>query len=303
MSFFNSFVVASLPYVPRPIVGLLAKRYIAGDSLQDAVNTCQHLHKMGAMATIDLLGEQIKDAQKASETVEIYMQIWEAIAQNKLNANISLKPTSYGAIFDAKLCQANISKVVEKAAALGNWLTIDMEDHPYTDLTLYLYETLRKEFPKTVGTVLQAYLMRTYDDAARLSKNGQPTNLRLCKGIYKEPASIAYQKKQDINENYLKVLDLLLSRGAYIGIATHDNFLVDGALRLIEKYKLNKDQYEFQMLLGVRPELRKRLLSQGQPLRIYTPFGKDWYAYSVRRLKENPAIAGNVVRGLLRDYK
>lgn len=303
MTICNSLLVAMLPFIPKPIVGLLANRYIAGGSLSDAVATCKYLNRMGAMATIDLLGEQIKDAGQAAETVSIYMQVWDTIVSNQLDANISLKPTSYGATLDAALCEANIRKVAEKTAALGKWLTIDMEDHPYTQMTLDIYDRLRHDFPHTMGTVLQAYLKRTCDDADRLTSSGQPTNLRLCKGIYKEPASIAYQNKKEINANYLKVLDLLLSRGAYVCIATHDDALVDGALQLIEKYKLGKDRYEFQMLLGVRPELRKRLLARGQRLRIYTPFGRDWYAYSVRRLKENPAIAGNVVRGLFRDYK
>lgn len=300
MGLINALVVTTLPYVPKWLVAALSNRYIAGDSLAHAITVCRNLNKLGAMATIDLLGEQIKDADKAADNVTQYFAIWDAIVAHRLDANVSLKPTSFGATFDLDLCQANIRKIVDKAAAAGQWLTIDMEDHPYTDLTLKLYHALRQEFPKNIGTVLQAYLKRTGDDAGQIVKGG-PTNLRLCKGIYREPDTIAFKDKRTINANYLTTLELLLAQGAYVGIATHDDILVNGALQLIQKYKLPREQYEFQMLLGVRPELRDRLLKLGHRLRIYVPFGKDWYAYSLRRLKENPSIAGSVIRGLLFD--
>lgn len=299
MRLLNSLVVTTLPYVPKKIVFLFARRYIAGDSLDKAVMKCRELNAQNMMTTIDLLGEFIKQPQETIAPTETYLTVLDTIAGNKLNSNVSLKPTSFGASFDPQLSRQNIRKIIEKAFQLHNFVRIDMENHPYTDLTLDMYREFREEFPASVGTVLQAYLKRSYQDADRLSQNTR-ANLRLCKGIYNEPADIAYKDKEDINKNYLEILELLFSRGAYVGIATHDDPLVEGAQRLISKYKVTRDQYEFQMLLGVRPELRKNLVEQGHRLRVYTPFGKDWYPYSIRRLKENPAIVGSMLQGFLK---
>lgn len=299
MSWFNGLIVTALPYIPKKIVGFFASRYIAGETLEEAVVECKKLNAMNTMTTIDLLGEFIREEEKAIATLDTYLKVLHTIEQEGLASNVSIKPTSFGASFNPDLCRKNVKILVEKAAQMNNFVRIDMEDHPYTDLTLDMYEKLRQEFPKNVGTVLQAYLKRTYEDAEHLSANTK-ANLRLCKGIYNEPASIAYKDGREINKNYLATLDLLLSRGAYIGIATHDDQLIEGALRLIEKYRLGREQYEFQMLFGVRSELRKRLVAEGHRLRVYAPFGKDWYRYSLRRLKENPAIISSMMKGFFK---
>lgn len=297
MSWFNALIVMTLPYVPRKIVSVFARRYIAGETLDQALVECKKLNEMKAMTTIDLLGEFIAEEDKAIATRDTYMKVLDTLRERGLDSNVSIKPTSFGASFNPELCRKNIRMLVEKAAGLHNFVRIDMEDHPYTDFTLEIYQELRREFPESVGSVLQAYLKRTYEDADHLSKNAR-ANLRLCKGIYKEPPAIAYKDRNEINRNYLETLELLFSRGAYVGIATHDGKLVEGALALIAKYRLSPHQYEFQMLLGVKSDLRRQLIAQGHRLRVYTPFGRDWYPYSMRRLKENPGIMSSMLRGL-----
>ncbi len=269
--------------------------YIAGENISTAIQKCRALNKIGAMCTIDHLGESVSDEGTVRKTVDIYLRVLEEISQEKLDSNISIKPTSFGALLSQDNCLENIRKVVKKAHELGNFVRIDMEDHPYTDMTLKAYEELRREFPNSVGVVLQSYLKRTKEDADKLSQ-GTKANFRLCKGIYNESEKIAYKGIQ-INENFLETLDLMFSRSAYVGIATHDDKLVDGALKLIEKHQLTKEQYEFQMLLGVRSSLRDQIIAQGHRMRIYLPFGGDWHAYTMRRFKENPDIVGSVLKG------
>lgn len=288
-----------MPYIPKPIVGIFARRYIAGEELQDAAAECQKLNANQTMATIDVLGEFVTEKAMACATVDAYMDALETIDQHKLDANISVKPTSLGASFDEQLWQEHIRKLVTKAASYNNFVRIDMEDHPYTDLTLQSYDDLRRDFSQHVGTVLQAYMKRTYDDADRLSKDTK-ANFRLCKGIYNEPPEIAYKDGKRINDNFLATLDLLFSRHAYVGIATHDDELINGAFRLIDQYKLPKEQYEFQMLLGVRPELRRQIIAAGHRMRIYVPYGRQWYSYSMRRFKENPAIVDSIIKGFFK---
>jgi proline dehydrogenase len=284
--------------VPKRLVGLFAQRYIAGDSLDKAIRKTKELNDLGAMTTIDILGEAVKSAQEAEKIVDTYLQVLQQIQANNLQSNISIKPSSFGFLVNENLCFESIQKIVSAASEPGHFVRIDMEDHLLTDFTLNTYRKLRVQFPQNVGTVLQSYLKRTVEDASLLIESGK-TNLRLCKGIYVEPETIAYKDRKKINESYLRALDILFSKGGYVGIATHDNALVSGALELIKKYKLAREQYEFQMLLGVRPELMHRILETGHRIRIYVPFGKDWYPYSTRRLKENPAIVGNIVKGFM----
>ena len=295
MSFFNKIIVAIVQLMPKAMVGFFSKRYIAGEILDEAVELVKVLNKKGIYATVDVLGESVKNKEEAIEAKNKALEVLETIKKNNLLANLSIKPTQMGLSIDEEFAFKQISELMEKATEINNFIRIDMEDSPYTDLTFKLLKRLRERFDNT-GVVVQAYLKRTYDDVLSLNKIG--TNYRLCKGIYIESPSIAYKGKQEIRDNYLKILEAILKSGNYIGIATHDDYLIQRAKKMIKDLNIPKDKFEFQMLLGVREDLRNKINSEGYKIRIYVPFGKDWYAYSVRRLKENPEIAGYVFKSL-----
>jgi len=296
MGFFDKLVVWSIPFVPKPIVGFFSKKYIAGSKLEDAVRKVQELNKQGMMATLDLLGEESQSKEKAEEAVAEYFKMLEIIDEYKLDSNISIKPTQMGLFIDKEYCFQNVEKIVREAKKYNNFVRIDMEDHTATSDTIEFYLRLKEKYGKHVGTVIQAYLRRTSADINGLLEH--KANLRLCKGIYVEPRAIAYKDMSIINENYKFNLKKLLSNDCYVGIATHDEKLVWYALSLIEEQQLKYEKYEFQMLLGVDEELRKIIIDGGHRLRVYVPYGKDWYPYSVRRLKENPKMAGYVFRNI-----
>ena len=289
MSLFDSLIRTTLPVTPKPVVGFFARRYVAGPTLQDAVATVQRLAREGCCATVDVLGESVADRGQAAAAVSDYHKALDAIAANELQANVSLKPTQMGLNIDPSFCRDNIDAVLSYAHARGIFVRIDMEDAPTTDATLKIYRELIERYPKGTGVVLQARLRRTFADARRLA--GERANVRLCKGIYLEPREIAYEERDIIRGAYVQALQLLLTGGSYVGIATHDEWLVCEALGLIHKLGLGKDAYEFQMLLGVDPQLRRIITGAGHRLRVYVPFGSHWYPYSVRRLRENPTIA------------
>ncbi len=297
MNLFNRIIAWTLPIVPKPIVRKVSARYIAGETIADAVGTIRSLNSEGAMATVDVLGEYIKKMSEADENTSYSIKVLDAIKKEQIDSNLSIKLTSLGLGLDNKACENNVRKILERARENGNiFVRIDMEDSSYTTVTIDLYDSLRKEYPN-VGIVLQAYLRRTESDIKRLLAGGS-TNTRLCKGIYIEAETIAFKDREEIRSNYLKCLDLLFSGGAYVGIATHDDYLTSNAEQLIRKHGLTTTQYEFQMLYGVRDSLRRSLIATGHRLRVYVPFGADWYGYSVRRLKENPGIAGYIVKAL-----
>ena len=301
MMWFNKLVANIIPLMPQNFVWMFSQRYIAGKTLSDAIINARKLNNQGYMVTIDLLGEFIEDLSQATKNKEEYLDIIEQIQKNKIDGNYSLKPTMFGLLIDKDIAYKNIREIVKKAAGYGNFVRIDMEDSECVDLEIELFRKLKKEFPKNVGLVVQAYLKRTLDDLkAMLDMHSEenPLNFRLCKGIYVEPASIAYKKYEEINKHYLEDLEFLLKNGVYVGIATHDEPLVEGAYKLLEKYKVPKDKYEFQMLYGVTPHLRESVLKNGHRLRVYVPFGSDWFAYSTRRLKENPKMAQEVMKAL-----
>ncbi|MCL5029205.1 MAG: proline dehydrogenase family protein [Bacteroidetes bacterium] len=295
MSFFNKIIVAIVQLMPKAMVGFFSKRYIAGETLDNAVELVKKLNEKNIYATIDVLGESVKNKEEAVSAKNKALEVLATIAKNNLKANLSIKPTQMGLAIDENFALKQISELIEKARENNNFVRIDMEDSPYTDLTFSLYKKLRNNYDN-VGVVIQAYLKRTYDDVILLNKLG--TNYRLCKGIYIESPNIAYKEKQVIRENYLKILEAILKTGNYIGIATHDEYLINNASKLVKELNLTNDKFEFQMLLGVREDLRDKINSAGHKIRIYVPFGKDWYAYSVRRLKENPQIAGYVFKSL-----
>jgi proline dehydrogenase len=298
MSLFDSFIRAALPITPKPVVGFFARRYVAGDTLAEAVALVRRLADQGCCATLDVLGESVSDAAQARAVVSEYHAVVDAISDHKLDANVSLKPTQLGLAIDEALCRDNIAAVLEKAHSRGIFVRIDMEDAPTTDATLRVYRDLIRRFPGGTGVVIQARLRRTLADVAALA--AERTNVRLCKGIYLEPRSIAYEERDIIRNAFVHALRVLLRGGSYVGIATHDEWLVCEALAIVQELGLARDQYEFQMLLGVDPELRGILTTAGHRLRVYVPFGAHWYPYSVRRLRENPTIARAGLQALLR---
>jgi proline dehydrogenase len=285
-------IVRLLPAVPRPVVQKLSQRYIAGPELKDARATVRRLNADRKMATIDVLGEEITNEEDAAAIVRAYQDVFADIERCGLDSNVSVKLTALGLKLGVDVCRDNLRTVVEDAAARGNFVRIDMEDSSTTDETLQLYRELREAGHENIGVVLQAMLRRTLEDVRSLA-DLRPS-VRLCKGIYVEPEDIAYREFEAVRANFLRTLEALLDAGCYVGVATHDRWLVDQGRRLIDERALAPAEYEFQMLLGVRPELGDQLVGEGRRLRIYVPFGRHWYAYSLRRLQENPKIAGYI---------
>ncbi len=296
MSLFNRLLVTGLPLVPKPLVGRVASRYVAGETLADAVRVVRSLNQQGAMATLDVLGEEVKEREKAVAAVEEYLQVFDTIARESLDTNVSIKLTLLGLKIDEGFCRDNVERIVAKAREHGNFVRIDMEDHTTTDATLRIYHELHARYGN-VGVVLQAYMRRTLADIAALPKQG--ASVRICKGIYVEPRAIAWKGFETIQANYVRALEKLIENGVYPGIATHDEYLVNRAVGLIDKHGLRREQYEFQMLLGVDEEMRRILIAGGHRLRVYVPYGRDWYPYSIRRLRENPEVARHVIRATL----
>lgn len=286
-------VVTLLPAVPKPVVRRLSSRYIAGSELEDARRVVTRLNAKGKLATVDVLGEEITSAEEAAAITRAYLDVLDMIDADGLDANVSVKLTALGLMLDPALARENLKAI----AARGRFVRIDMEDSSTTDTTLELYRDLAAEGYENLGVVLQAALRRTVDDARALAG----ANVRLCKGIYVEPAEIAYRGFEEIRESYLRTLDVLLDGGCYVGIATHDEHLVDRGIAAVRERGLDPSAYELQMLLGVRPDLADRIVADGHRLRVYVPFGRQWYEYSLRRLQENPKIAGYVAGDLGRS--
>ena len=274
---------------------MFSSKYIAGESLDSAVSLVKDLNTKGIYATLDVLGESVTNEEEAERAFENAMKVFDAIVEHNLDANVSIKPTQLGLSFDEQFACEQIRKLVKRANEIDNFVRIDMEDSPYTDATIKVYKKVFEEY-SNVGIVLQTYLKRSYNDTVILNKLG--TDYRICKGIYVEPASLAYKDKQMIRDNFLKMLESMLKNGNYVGIATHDEYLVDNAYRLIKELNIPNDKFEFQMLLGVREDLRDKINNDGYKIRIYVPFGEDWYEYSIRRLQENPQMARYIVKNI-----
>ncbi|MFY9553004.1 MAG: proline dehydrogenase family protein [Thermoanaerobaculia bacterium] len=297
MKALNAVVVRTLPLVPKPIVRRVASRYVAGETLEKALTCVASLNAEGCMATLDVLGEDVTRLTETEQTVLDYQRALAEIAARRLDSNVSVKLTALGLKLDPGHCRRQFALIVEAARAHDNFVRIDMEDSSVTEETLRIYFEFRQVYAR-IGAVLQAYLKRSPEDARRIA--AVRGNVRVCKGIYVEPPEIAHQDPERIREAYMELLHILLSAGCYVGIATHDPILVERALVLLSRLSVPREGYEFQMLLGVARTLRRRLVADGHRLRVYVPYGQAWYAYSVRRLKENPAIAGHVLKGLFR---
>lgn len=296
MGLIDAFVSRVLPLAPRFMVRMVARKYIAGETLDDALATVARLNSEGTMATVDVLGEFVRNTEVARAETKTSIRTLEEMQQRRLEGNLSVKLTSLGLEIDNEFCYQNIREVVARANELGLFVRTDMENSPYTDRTIAIQRRLREEFPNNIGIVLQAYLRRTESDVRALAAEG--ANFRLCKGIYVEPESLAFKGREEIQQNFLTCLGIMFDHDCYVGIATHDDVLINGARRMIKERGVSRDRYEFQMLLGVRDTKRRELVAEGHRLRVYVPFGEDWYGYSIRRLKENPAVAGHVFKAL-----
>ena len=295
---FNRTIAAAMPFVPRPLVWRFSRRYIAGVDLEDAYRTVGELNALDCSATIDVLGEDSTNPDEVRSAVDLYLKAIRDIHANTLRCGISVKLSELGLRFDVEGCRQAIRTLIASAADHDRFVRIDMEDSSVTSVTLDIYREMRREF-ENVGIVIQSCLRRSEQDIADLLEEA-PTDVRLCKGIYIEPRAIAFVDPDEIRNSFNELLEQLLEGGARrVAIATHDPLLVEHAEAVIEKLGVDEDRYEFQMLLGVAGTLRRELVARGHPLRVYVPFGDRWYAYSMRRLRENPNIAGHVVSNLL----
>jgi proline dehydrogenase len=297
----NKFIAGILPFLPKRFVWLFSRRYIAGDNLNDALNESIKLNKEGIGVTVDILGEYIQELSEAEKNKEQYIKLIKRFLKSEVIGYFSLKPSMFGLLIDKGKCYENIRDIVSIAFEKNSFVRIDMEDSTCTDDELDLFIKLKEEFPGSVGIVLQSYLRRTYYDLKKLAELhdiDNPLNVRLCKGIYIESEDIAYKNDSEIRDWFVREVEYMFKEKIYIGIATHDKYLVERAMDLIEKYNVPKDMYEFQMLFGVTPELRRTIVSAGHPMRVYVPFGKEWFGYSTRRLKENPNMATYIVKAL-----
>lgn len=291
----DSAIVRMLPAVPKPVVRRLSSRYIAGPSLDDARRTVARLRAEGKLSTVDVLGEEISRADEAEGIADGYLEVLAALEADGAEVNVSVKLTGLGLNLDLELCRRHLEAVVRDAASRGGFVRIDMEDSGTTDDTLRLYRELREAGLDNVGVVLQSRLRRTVADVAALA-DLRPS-VRLCKGIYLEPPTIAFQDDESVRASFVATLEALLAAGCYVGVATHDEWLLGESLRRLEG--LAPEEYELQMLLGVREERATQLVREGHRLRVYVPFGRRWYEYSLRRLQENPSIAGYVAGDVL----
>lgn len=297
----NHWIVRLLDFLPRDLVWVFSKRYIAGKELKDAVNVTQKLNSQRIKATMDLLGEFQTREEKVKYYKEAYIKLIEASVEKGLDNSFSVKPTMFGLLLNEETCYRNIREIVARAASLGRFVRIDMEDTQCTDRELLLYKKLLEEFPGHVGIVLQAYLKRTLkdlNDLAIYDKGRGLINVRICKGIYNEPAEMAFKNKEEINQNFLLHVDFMLRNNIFAAIATHDRKLIKAVIAKLEEYHITNDKFEFQMLYGVTPELRKSLVDKGYTMRVYVPYGKDWYNYSSRRLRENPRMVSHIIKAL-----
>jgi proline dehydrogenase len=261
-------------------------RFVSGEELQDGLNAVKKINSEGAIATLDHLGEEVSEPEEAIAATEVYLNALEQINNNRVDTNVSVKPTQVGLKVDKKLCEENFARIIEKAKKYDSFVRMDMEGSDCTQDTLDVFYNLRKKYDN-LGIVIQTYLYRSEKDVDEILKLGG--RIRLCKGAYKEPKEIAFPKKQQVDENFVKLMQKMLLSGIYHGIATHDEKIIETAKEFAQKNNIPKESFEFQLLYGIRTELQYQLIRQGYNVRIYIPFGRQWYPYFMRRLAERPA--------------
>jgi proline dehydrogenase len=297
MNLLNPIIKATLPLVPKPIVRRIAKPYIAGETLPELVSVVQELNHDRFIVATSILGEFVTEVKDAEEAVQQYQEVLTEIKDLKLESNIHIKLSHFGLKLDKEVCYNNLINILKTAADCGNFVRIDMEDSTCTDDTLAIYKRAREKF-ENVGVVIQACMKRSNKDIDSLK--AMKANVRICKGIYIEPPEIAYNDREIVRQNYSTLLKDLLGAGCYVGIATHDKWLVNDAFQTIEELALDHTQYEFQMLYGVDPQLRQMIRDAGHRMRVAVPFGPSWYPYSIRRLRKNPTVARYVLQALFK---
>tara|TARA_B100000676_G_scaffold130820_1_gene129900 strand:- start:3402 stop:4316 length:915 start_codon:yes stop_codon:yes gene_type:complete len=296
MKLINNLIIQILPFLPKFLVKIVASPYIAGITDEEMLQNVEKLNRKGFKVAIDILGEHVKTEDEAEEITRRYSKIYDEINKRNLLANISIKLTHIGQDLGIDIVRNNLSKLVEAAKKNNNFLRLDMENVPYTSETIQLYKEMFDKYNQ-IGIVIQAYLHRSIDDIKALSND--KFNVRICKGIYVEDPHLVLNDYNDIRENYISLVKESLNNGSYVGIATHDEFLIDSLYSWIKENDISKDRYEFQVLHGVpmRKKLKK-LMDEGNIVRVYLPYGDNWYDYSVRRLKENPKMAGYIIKNL-----
>ena len=297
----NKLIAKMLPFFPERIIWIFSKRYISGKLLSDALAESRKLNQNGVVVTVDLLGEYIKNLSEADRYKEQYIELIKRFTEEKVDGNFSVKPSMFGLLIDKEICYLNLRDIVEVADRCNSFIKIDMEDSECTSNEIEIFRRLKAEFPSRVGLVVQAYMRRTLDDVKSLldlHNTETPLNFRLCKGIYIEEERIAYKGYQEIRDHYVEDLRFMLLNKIYVGIATHDKYLIDKAYEIIDELNVSKDKYEFQMLFGVAPKLRQSIINRGHRLRVYVPYGKQWFGYSTRRLKENPNMVWDIIKAM-----
>jgi len=296
MKLINNLIIQILPFLPKFLVKIVASPYIAGITDEEMLQNVEKLNRKGFKVAIDILGEHVKTENEAEEITKRYSRIYDEINKRNLLANISIKLTHIGQDLGIDIVRNNLSKLVEAAKKNNNFLRLDMENVPYTSETIQLYKEMFNNYNQ-IGIVIQAYLHRSIDDIKALSND--KFNVRICKGIYVEDPHLVLNDYNDIRENYISLVKESLNNGSYVGIATHDEFLIDSLYSWILKNNISKDRYEFQVLHGVPMQKKlKKLMEDGNIVRVYLPYGDNWYDYSVRRLKENPKMAGYIIKNL-----
>jgi len=297
----NQLIAKMLPYFPEKLVWIFSKRYISGQTIDDALAESRKLNKNKTMVSVDLLGEYVNNLAEAEHYKEQYIELIKRFTAEKINGHFSVKPSMFGLLIDKEACYRNIKDIVEVADQCNSFVRIDMEDSECTSDEIAIFRRLKSDFPTRVGLVVQAYMRRTLDDVKSLldlNLPEAPLSFRLCKGIYIEKEPVAYQGYQEIRDHYIDDLRFMLQNGIYVGIATHDKYLVDKAYEIIDQLGIPKDKYEFQMLYGVAPKLRQSIVDRGNRMRVYVPYGKQWFSYSTRRLKENPNMVWHIIKAM-----
>ena len=292
----HNLIVNSVKILPKSFIYLFAKKYIAGKTLAAGITVTKKMNAEGISATMDILGESVTKREDAINFKNQFLELLDIIEYEKLDSNISTKPTQFGLNIGLEFCYEIYVEIVERAKKYNNFVRIDMEDSSTTSDIITLYKKLYEKYPENVGIVLQVYLKRTMDDIIELNK--LKTDYRLCKGIYIEPKEIAYKSRDEIRDSFIDCLNKVIDDDCYVGIATHDDPIVKRAYKIIEERKLRKDQYEFQMLYGVQESLRSKINTDGHKMRVYVPFGEQWYFYAIRRLQENPKLAWYIFKSI-----
>jgi proline dehydrogenase len=287
--------------MPKKLICVFSKRYIAGETIEDGLLASKLLNEKGIEVTVDVLGEFIHSIDEAEKNKNEYLEVIERFTSEEIKGNFSLKPTMFGLLIDKELCYQYIQEIIEFAASKNSFVRIDMEDSQCVDMEIDIFKRLRRKYPENVGLVLQAYMRRTKSDLEALSdlnSENSPISFRLCKGIYVEPEHIAYKGYQEVREHFLADLKFMFEQKMYAGIATHDKYLVEQSINMIQEMNIPKNMYEFQMLYGVTPDLRQSIVDEGHRMRVYVPYGQQWFGYSTRRLKENPKMAQHIIKAL-----